>query len=143
MVRRGDGRHGHPQADGRNLGTVQEVGAEEADWHEGVEEVDEYAGGDLCRLVLGAHGGGDGQANHADAHARSRDNEDGTASEAVDGEEGDEGRQELPRERASSKGAGVLRGHSQVGLEDDGCVHRDEVGTPGSVKVSKVSHYMS
>lgn len=142
VVRGGDGGHGHPQADGRNLGTVQEVCAEEADGHECVEQVDENTGGDLGGLVVGAHGRGDGKGNHASAHAGSRDNEDGAASEAVDGEEGDEGRQELPGQRASSKGAGVLRGHSQVGLEDDGCVHRDEVGTPGITQVSKMSHYM-
>lgn len=133
VVRGGDGRHGHTQADGCNLGTVEEVGAEEADWHKHVEEVDEDTGGDLGGLVVGAHGRGDGQSHHAAAHAGSRDNEDGTASEAVDGEEGDEGRQELPGQRASSKGAGVLRGHAQVGLEDDGCVDRDEVGTPGII----------
>ena len=140
MVGRRNRRHGHTQADGRNLGTVQEVGAEETDGHEGVEEVDEDAGGDLGRVVLGAPGRADGQGYHADAHAAAGDHEDGAAAQAVDGEEGDEGRQELPGQRAASKGAGVLGGHAQVGLEDDGCVHRDEVGTPGVVNVSNKSH---
>lgn len=141
VVGRGNRGHGHTQADWRNLGTVQKVGAEESNGHEGVEEVDEDTGGDLGRLVLGTHGGADGQGDHADAHAAPGDHEDGAASEAVDGEEGDEGRQELPGQRAASKGAGVLGGHAKVGLENDGCIHRDEVGTPEVVKVSKESRY--
>lgn len=140
MVRRRDRRHGHTETDGCDLSTVQEVGAKEANRHEHVEEVDEHAGGDLGRLVLGAEGRGDRQCYHTAAHTRSRDHEDGTAPEAVNGEEGDEGRQELPSQRAASKGTGVLRGHAQVGLEDDGCVHRDEVGTPESIAVSQMSH---
>jgi hypothetical protein len=136
VVGRGDRGHGHTQANGRNLGTVQEVGAEESNWHKGIEEIDEDASGDLGSLILGAPGSADGQRYHATTHAAAGDDEDGATPEAVDGKEGDEGGQELPSQCAASKGAGVLGGHAQVGLENDSCVHRDEVGTPGVVRVS-------
>lgn len=68
MVRRRDGRHGHPQAQGGDLGAVQEVGTEETDGDERVEEVDEDTGGDLGGMVIGTKRSGDGHGDHTAAH---------------------------------------------------------------------------
>lgn len=131
-----DGRHGHTETERCDLSTVEEVGAEETDGDEGVEQVDEDTSHNLRRRVLSTERGGNGQRNHAACHAGARDHEDGTTSETVDGEEGDKGRQELPGQSATSKSACILRAHAQVVLEDDRSVDRDQVGT--TVKISLV-----
>lgn len=137
MVGGRDGRHGHTETERSDLSAVEEVCAEETDGDEGVEQVDEDTSHDLRSCVLSTEGGGNGQSNHAACHARARDHEDGTTSEAVNGEEGDEGRQKLPSQSATSKSACIFGAHAQVGLEDDRSVDRDQVGTTVEACISK------
>lgn len=127
MVSSRDGGHGDTEAQRSNFSAVQEVGTEEADRDEEVEEVDEATGGNLGAVVV-RHGGGDGEGDHAERHAGTAEHEDGTAAEAVDGEEGDEGRQELPGQSAARQDARQLSAHAKVLLEEDAGVDGNEVG---------------
>lgn len=128
VVGRRDAGHDHAEADGRDLGAVQEVRAQEADGHKGVEEVEEAASADHGGAVVVGERGGDGKRNHAGGHARARDYEDDTAAEAVDAEEGQERRQELPGQGAARQDARKLGAHAEVVLEQDGGVDADQVG---------------
>lgn len=137
MIGGRDGRHGHTETERSDLSTVEEVCAEEADGDEGVEQVNEDTSHDLRSRVLSTKGGRDSQSNHAACHAGARDHEDGTTPKAIDGEEGDEGRQELPSQGATSKSACIFGAHAQVGLENDRGVDRDQVGTAVENCISK------
>lgn len=104
----GNGRHGHAQTQRRHLGAVQKVGTKEPNGHKHVEQVDKDTSNNLRCVVLGAKGGGHSHGNHAASHTRTRNHEDGATTEAINGEEGDEGREELPGQGTSSKSASVL-----------------------------------
>lgn len=86
-----DGRHGHTKTNWSDLSAVEEVCAEETDGDEGVEQVDEDSCHDLRSFILDTKGCGNGQRNHAACHTRARNHENSATSQAIDGEEGDEG----------------------------------------------------
>lgn len=138
MVGSRDGRHGHTETERCDLSTVEEVCAEETDGDEGVEQVDEDASYNLRRRVFSTERGGNGQRNHTACHTGARDHEDGTTSEAVDGEEGDKGRQEFPSQSATSKSACILGAHAQVVLENNGSVDRNQIGTTVEIVLAKL-----
>ena len=64
---------------------------------------------------------------HAAGHAEAGEDEERATAEAVDGEEGDEARQELPGQAGTGEDTGELGAHSQAVLEQDGGVDTDEV----------------
>lgn len=128
VVSGGDGGHGDTEPDGGDLGTVEEVSAEEAEGVEGVEEEDEEGRHDGGGVVL-AEAVGDGEDDHADAHAGAADHEDGATAETVDGDEGDEAAQELPGHGAGGEDAGQVGVHVEVLFEDGRRVHGDQVTT--------------
>lgn len=57
--------HGDTEAGGCDFGAVEEVGAEETDGNEEVEEEDEERRGNLGGLIGLGEGGGDGESQHA------------------------------------------------------------------------------
>ena len=122
-----DGSHGDAQAHGRDFGAVQEVCAEEADGDEEVEGEDEEGGGAHGGAVLVGEAGADGERHHAAGHAAAGEEEERAAAEAVDGEEGDEARKELPGQAGAGEDAGDFGAHAQTVLEQDGGVDADEV----------------
>ena len=124
----GDTSHGNTETGRCDLGAVQEVGAEEADRDEEVEEEDEQSGGDLCSLVCLRVRGSDCQGQHARGHTDAGEHEELAATEAVDREEGDEARQELPGESAARQNARDLAIQTETLLENDGRVGGDQVG---------------
>lgn len=95
VVGGGDGGHGDTETDGGDLCAVEEVSTEETEGVEGVKEEDEEGGDDGGGMVL-AEAVGDGEDDHADAHAGAADHEDGATAETVDSDEGDEAAQKLP-----------------------------------------------
>ena len=124
-----DTGHGDTEAGGCDLSAVQEVGAEETNGDEKVEEEDEERGDDLSWLVALRVRRGNGKSQHARGHTGAGEHEELAATEAVDGEEGDEAGQELPGKRTTRQNAGSLRVEAKTLLEDDGGVGGDQVGT--------------
>jgi len=122
-------RHGDSQSDGSNLGGVQEVGTEETNWDEEVEQEDEQHTDDLGGQIRSWKGCGHSQTSHASRHADTAEHEDSSASEPVNCEEGDEAAQELPGQAAARKNTRSLGAERKTLLENDGRVHRDEVRT--------------
>lgn len=129
MVGSRDRRHGHAKSDGSNLCAIQEVGTEKANGNKSVEQVDEATSSNLSGAVLRAEGCRDSQRDHAASHTSTGDDEDGTTTETIDGEEGDKGRQEFPSQCTSSEGARIFSAHAQVGLEDDGGIDGNQIGS--------------
>jgi hypothetical protein len=64
-------------------------------------------------------GGCHGQGKHAACHTGAAKHEQLAASESVDGEEGDEAREEFPGQGAAGEDAGDFRIESQTLLEND------------------------
>ncbi|KAI6772962.1 hypothetical protein HG530_003920 [Fusarium avenaceum] len=128
MVGGRDGRHGHSQAERRNLSTVQEVGAKETDRDEGIVQVNEAASSNHSRLVLVTERSTDGEGDHAARHTSTADDEDGSTTEAINGEEGEERGQELPGEGSAGESLGGLSIHTEILLEENVGVDADEVG---------------
>jgi hypothetical protein len=96
VIRRGNSRHTDAQTRRRDFSAVQKVCAEEANGNEEVEEEYEQGGGDLRGVIRFGERGGDGEREHARRHAAAGEHEELAASEAVDGEEGDEAGEEFP-----------------------------------------------
>lgn len=128
MIRSGDRRHGNTETDGSDLSAVEEVGTQEADGDKEVEEVDEAASSNLSGPVRGVERSGDGQADHANAHAGTAEHEDSATTETINGEEGDERGQELPGQSTAGQNARQFGAHAKVLLEEDGSVDGNEVG---------------
>ena len=90
-----DGGHGDTETHGSDFGTVEEVTAQETNRIERVEKEDED-GRNNRRVSVVLEAVGDGEDYHADRHTSTADHEDLSATESVDGEEGDEAAEELP-----------------------------------------------
>lgn len=96
MVGGRDGRHGNTQPDWGDLCTIEEVGAEEANWDEEVEQEDENHSRCIGSRVARREAGADAQRHHAKSHASPGDHEQYATTETIDCEEGYKARQELP-----------------------------------------------
>ncbi|KAJ8119046.1 hypothetical protein OPT61_g95 [Boeremia exigua] len=121
--------HGDAETCGRDFSAVQEVGAEEADGDEEVEQEHKQSGHDLSSLVGCRPRGGNSESQHAGSHASAGKHEQLAATEAVDGEEGHEAGQELPGKCATRQNARSLCIEAETLLEDDGRVGGDQIGT--------------
>ena len=124
-----DTSHGDTKTGRCDFCTVQEVGAEETDGNEEVEEEDEQCGNDLRGLVGLGERRGNGESQHARGHTGTGEHEELAATEAVNGEEGDEAGKELPGERTTGEDAGSLRVEAKTLLEDDRGVGGNQVRT--------------
>lgn len=125
MVSCRDRRHGHSEANRRDLCAVQEVGTEETNGNPGVVKVDEAASSNHSSPVVGTKRGGNGKSSHASRHADTADDEYSSTSEAINGEECQERGQELPGQGTSREDTGHLTAHAKVVLEKDGGVNAD------------------
>lgn len=122
-----DGGHGDSEPDGGDFGAVEEVGAEETDGDEEVEGEDEEGRSGHGAGVGVGEAGADGERHHAAGHAEAGEHEERAAAETVDGEEGDEARQELPGQAGASQDTGELGRHAETVLEQDRGVDADQV----------------
>ena len=129
MVGSRNGRHGHSESDGRDLGTVQEVGTQETDGNKRVVEVNEGSSDNHGRLVLGAERSANSQRNHTSRHTDTADNEHDTTTESIDGEKSNERSKELPGQGTAGQSLGSLGVETKVLLEKNVGVHADQVGT--------------
>lgn len=129
MIGSRNGCHGDTQSYGSDFCTIQEVGTEETDGSEEAEKVYKECGSDRCTIVVVGERSCDGKSDHAQSHTTSRDHKADTATEAIDTEEGNETRQELPGQSTSRQKLGVIGAHTETLLEDGRGVDGDEVGT--------------
>lgn len=119
MVRSGDTGHGDTEACRRNFCAVQEVGTEESDRDEEVEQENEESRGNLSRHVALGETASDSKGRHTSRHSCTAEHEQLAASESVDGEECHETRQELPGQGTTAEDAGSLSVHTKTLLEDN------------------------
>jgi hypothetical protein len=112
-------RHADSQPCRRYFRTVQEVRTEEANRDEEVEHEDEEGGRNLGRVVGLGKAGSHGERQHARCHADTREHEELAATEAVDGEEGDEAAEEFPGKGATREDAGCFGVKTETLLKDD------------------------
>jgi len=99
VVGSGDTGHGDAQASRCYLGAVKEVCAEEANGDEEVEEENEESRRNLRSAIACREARCDGKCKHARRHASTTEHEQLPAPETIDGEEGDETREEFPSQR--------------------------------------------
>lgn len=92
MIRRRKTRHGHPQPRRRNLRHIKIIASQKSNRDEKVKEEDEEDARNLRALVARRHAIRDGQRDHTEGHAAAGNNKEFPSAEAVDGEEGHEGR---------------------------------------------------
>jgi hypothetical protein len=119
MVRGGNSRHSNSQPRRRHFSTIQEIGTEESNRDEEVEQENEQSGRNLSRVVGLGEAGSHSERQHARCHADSGEHEELAATEAVDGEEGDETGEEFPGEGATGEDAGGFGVKTETLLEND------------------------
>jgi len=112
--------HGNSQSDRGDLGGVQEVGTEETNRNEKVEQEDEQNTDDLGGQVGLWERCRNSQTHHTHRHADTAEHEDCSTTKSVDGEEGDETTQELPGQATTREDARCLGIERETLLEDDG-----------------------
>jgi hypothetical protein len=119
MVRSRNTRHSNSQSCRSHFRTVQEIGTEKSNRDEEVEQENEESGRNLSRVVGLGETGSNGEGQHARCHADSGEHEELAATEAVDGEEGDETGEEFPGEGATGEDAGGFGVKTETLLEND------------------------
>lgn len=72
---------------------------------------------------------GDRERDHAARHADTAEDKYGTATKAVDGDEGEERREELPGQGATGEYTRHFAAEAQVLLEENGRVYTDKVAS--------------
>lgn len=135
---RSDGEREDLANDDPGTGTPGGGKEEDEDGNEGDLGVDsaDVVGSDLVRVVVGGSGVGvvetdsdtdDGNEELADKHTEGTDDEDAAATEALDGPEGQGGREDVDQGEDERDEETVVDGTS--GLEEGGGVVEDEVDT--------------
>lgn len=103
MVCRRDTSHAHSQSRWRHLRAVQEVRTEEANGDEEIKQEDEECRRNLRRLVVLWKTGCYSEREHAGRHTGAAEHEELATAKAVDGEEGNEAREEFPSQCAAGE----------------------------------------
>lgn len=114
-----DTSHGDTKSRRRDFSAVQEVGTEETDGDEEVEEEHEERGDNLSGVVGLGEAGSYCKRKHAGCHTSTAEHEELAATESVNREECDEARHELPGKRTTGKRARCLAVHAKTLLENN------------------------
>lgn len=117
----------HPQMLRRDLRRVEEIRAQKPQWEEAHVQEEEKHRRPPCRGGRDVRHG-DRETDHGHAHAEPRHHEQRLAAEAVDRQERERRRDDLPGQHPGRKQRGAVAAKAERLAEDGGRVVRDDVG---------------
>lgn len=141
MISRGNARHCHSQSERSNFCAIEEVGPQEADRDEEIEQEDEQNADNLSSEVGLRERSRHGQSHHTTCHSGAADHQCNPAAKSVDREERHETREKLPCESATRENPCRLRFQPETLLENDSGVYRDKVASRHLLKELQQNTY--